>query len=241
MFRFPVARRGIRPDQGLLQYRFDRSIVAHQCNGQVLLIGAKRGNLVLLECRLQCPVHVGIIHVIQQQFLVVDGDIQLVVEGNAHRCHASGLLDVFLQSLDLSGFGRDFLVSAIEFGYDVGFSGIEEFLKDGFRRSEGYDSHRIMPADPLTDDLLQRLDLVGLLRLEVQFGFRDRKFPLGVQQELLLSDIGCVSGSDLLGFFHQGSYAAPVLVEVDVFIPFQLDDEFVLVDLRHPAFRNGIE
>ena len=89
-----------------------------------------------------------------------------------------------------------------------------------------------MPADPLTDDLLQRLDLVGLLRLEVQFGFRDRKFPLGVQQELLLSDIGCVSGSDLLGFFHQGSYAAPVLVEVDVFIPFQLDDEFVLVDLR---------
>ena len=50
-----------------------------------------------------------------------------------------------------------------------------------------------------------------------------------------------MAGSDLLGFFHQGSYAASVLVEVDVFIPFQLDDEFVLVDLRHPALGHLIE
>ena len=161
---------------------------------------------------------------IQEQFLVVDGEVQLVLEGDAYRRLSGAALHLVLQVAEGRGVGHALLVAGVELGDDIRLAGHEYLLEHRLRRGERDDRHRVALFEPGGDFLPQRLDVVGPLGLEVEFRLGDGKLPVAVQQELLLPDIGRVLYGRSLDAGEQTGDAIAVLVEVDVLVPFHLHE-----------------
>ena len=82
--------------------------------------------------------------------------------------------------------------------------------------------------------LLQRNDCFGRLRTEVKFSLGRRKLPFTVQKEILPANGRRVLGYRFFQFFKKFVHTPPVFIHMNILIPLDSGNQFILFYIRHP-------
>ena len=113
-----------------------------------MLIGAQRSDPILAKSGAQRAIYFVIIDIIKQQLLLIDGNGELLFKGNAFGFDLGDRLQPLLDMTDRSSVRDVIALDRIKLRDDIGFGGVEYFLKDVFGRRKCDDSLRIVRFRP---------------------------------------------------------------------------------------------
>ena len=224
----------LRPHQRFPQNSLHRLLIPRNHYRKILLVGMQHRHAVFAESGFQYPVHLIVGDTVEQQFLLVDAQVQLVLESRSRGADARFPCQFPFHLADRLRLRRLCPVAGIEFGNDVRLARHKKFLEHRFRRRERNHAQRIAFLQLPVYLLLQGGDPCGSLRTEIKLRFRRGKFPFAVQDKILPADRSRLFQRPAVQFLEKHLHTLPVFIHMDILVPFDAGHQFVLLDIRHP-------